>query len=116
VLHEVQSLTESIVLIHRGRLLAQGGVSEVRKLLSRHPRRVTLRAREPRRLAEAVLAFEHVDALTLAPDGEGLVVETRDLDDFFRRLPPIAGKLRAGIKSLESGDASLEAVFDYLVG
>ncbi len=116
VLHEVQSLTEAIVLIHRGRLLAQGTVPEVRKLLSRHPRRVSVRAREPRRLAEAVLRIDHVQALTLAEDGQGLEIETRDLDDFCRRLPLLASELRAGIKSFESGDASLEAVFDYLVG
>ena len=33
VLHEVQSLTPRIVLIHRGRLLAQGSVRDVRQLL-----------------------------------------------------------------------------------
>ena len=115
VLHEVQSLTERIVLIHRGRLLAQGSVPEVRRLLSRHPRKLVVRAREPRRLAEAVLRFDHVDALTLGEDGL-LTVETRDLDDLCRSLPALAGEVRAGIKSLESSDASLEAVFDYLVG
>ena len=114
VLHEVQALTERIVLIHRGRLLAQGSVPEVRRLLSRHPRKLSVRAREPRRLAEAVLRFEHVDAVSLGAEG-ALTVETRDLDALCRRLPALAGELRAGIKSLESSDASLEAVFDYLV-
>lgn len=114
VLHEVQTLTERIVLIHRGRLLAQGSVPEVRRLLSRHPRKLNLRAREPRRLAEALLRFDHVDALTLG-EGGWLTIETRDLDDLCRHLPALASELRAGIKSLESLDASLEAVFDYLV-
>ena len=115
VLHEVQSLTEAIVLIHRGRLLAQGTVPEIRKLLSRHPRRVTLRAREPRRLAEAALELEHVDSMSFTRDGEGLALETRDLEQLCRWLPAKASELRAGIHSLESSDASLEAVFDYLV-
>jgi len=116
VLHEVQSLTQRIVLVHRGRLLAQGSVPEVRKLLSRHPRKVHLALREPRRLASAVLAFPHVDAVSLAgPDGR-LSIETRDVEAFFRELPPLAAELRAGLQALESPDASLEAVFDYLVG
>ena len=42
VLHEVESLTEEILLLHRGRLLAQGKVAEVRALLSRHPRKVEI--------------------------------------------------------------------------
>ena len=116
VLHEVQSLTEDIVLIHRGRLLAQGTVPEVRKLISRHPRKVSLRAREPRRLAEAFLRFDHVDSLTFSADGQGLEVETHDVQEFFRALPSLASELGAGIQSLDSTDANLEAVFDYLVG
>jgi ABC-2 type transport system ATP-binding protein len=115
VLHEVQSLTQEIVLIHRGRLLAQGSVSDVRRLLSRHPRRVRLTAREPRRLAEAFLQYDHVGAIRFQ-DEEGLDVETRDVETFFKDLPALATELGVGIKSLESPDADLEAVFDYLVG
>lgn len=115
VLHEIESLTQEIVLVHRGRLLAQGTVSEVRRLLSRHPRQVLLRARDPRRLAEACIRFEHVSSVKLDAE-DGLAVETGDVDAFFRELTSGAAEVRAGIRSLESHDANLEAVFDYLVG
>lgn len=115
VLHEVESLTDRMVLIHRGRLLAQGSVPEIRELLSSHPRKIFLRAREPRRLAEALVRFEHVDQLQLSDDGE-LHVQTRDIAGLTEALPPLAAELRVGIQSLESSDASMEAVFDYLVG
>lgn len=115
VLHEVQSLTDRIVLIHRGRLLAQGSVSDVRRLISRHPRKLYIRARDTRRLAGALLGLEHVDALSF-PEPSSLSVETRDLDDLYRRLPALAAELRVGIRSMDSSDANLEAVFDYLVG
>jgi ABC-2 type transport system ATP-binding protein len=116
VLHEVESLTPDIVLFHRGRLLAQGAVGDVRRLLSRHPRRVEVRAREPRRLARALVELEDVVKLELAADGSRLSVETRDLDRFLARFTAIAASERAGVVGLESHDASLEAVFDYLVG
>ena len=116
VLHEVQSLTETIVLIHRGRLLAQGTVPDVRRLISRHPGKVTVRAREPRRLAEALLRFDHVDALRFAGEGRSLVVDTHDVEGLYRALPAVAAELRVGIQGLETTDADLEAVFDYLVG
>jgi ABC-2 type transport system ATP-binding protein len=94
-------------------LLAQGSVADVRALLSRHPRRVELQARDPRRLAERLVAFEDVASVRL--EGERLSVETRDIGSFFRALTPVASELRVGLKSVESSDASLEAVFDYLV-
>ena len=114
VLHEVQSLTDTIVMIHRGRLLAQGSVPEVRRMLARHPRQVRMRAREPRRLAEALMGLEHIRSLRLGEDGS-LVAETSAVDDLFFELGGIASRIQAGIQSLESSDDDLEAVFDYLV-
>ena len=116
VLHEVESLTSTIVLIHRGRLLAQGGVGEVRKLLSRHPRKVRIVARDARRLAEALMRLEHVDSAALSQQDEQLDLETRDLTAFERDLPSVVERTRPGLRSLESADASLEAIFDYMVG
>lgn len=114
VLHEVEALTAKIVLFHRGRLLAQGPVAEVRRLLSRHPRRIELRAREPRKLARALIELESVASVRIRE--ESLVaVETSDIDGFLARLPELVASTRAGVTSLESHDANLEAVFDYLV-
>jgi ABC-2 type transport system ATP-binding protein len=115
VLHEVESLTKNIVLLHRGRLLAQGTVAEVRQLLSRHPRRVEIRARDPRALARRVVEFSEVSSIRLGAGDGRLSIETRDLDAFLQRLTAAAAQERAGIASLESTDASLDAVFDYLV-
>jgi len=114
VLHEVESLTDRIVLVHRGRLLAQGSVHEVRSLLSRHPRHVLVHASSARRLAEACLRWEHVISVRLQ-DEEHLSLETRDLEAFCAALPELVTELSPGLKRLESPDASLEAVFDYLV-
>ena len=111
-----EALTENVVLFLRGRLLAQGTVGEVRKLLSRHPRRLEVRAREPRRLAKALVELDDVTSIRLAPEGGRLTVETSDVERFFGALTSVAARERAGILSLESHDASLEAVFDYLVG
>lgn len=116
VLHEVESLTERVVLLHRGRLLAQGSVADIRKLLDRHPRRVEIGLAEPRRLAGRLIELEDVASVRLDPEGERLSVETRDLERFLEELTALAARERAGLRTLESRDASLEAVFDYLVG
>ena len=116
VLHEVESLTEHIVLLHRGRLLAQGTVGDVRRLLNRHPRRVEIASRDPRRLARRIVELVDVRSVRLVPEEGRLSVETHEIESFLARLTAIAAEEKAGIKSLESPDASLEAVFDYLVG
>jgi ABC-2 type transport system ATP-binding protein len=115
VLHEVQSLTEHIALLHRGRLLARGPVREVRRMLDRYPRRVEIAVREPRRLARRIIDFEDVTSVRV-PDEGRLSVETRDIERFMQEFTRVAAEERAGVRTLESPDASLEAVFDYMVG
>ena len=115
VLHEVESLTREIVLLHRGRILAQGRIEEIRALLSRHPRRVEVRAREGRKLARAVLDLPGVRSIRLSEDGTQLGIETADLEGFLAGFGSVANEARAGVTALETSDAGLEAVFDYLV-
>ena len=116
VLHEVESLTTSIVLFHRGRLLAQGAVGDIRRLLARHPRRVEIRARDPRRLAGALVELPHVVSVELGLDGERVAIQTRDVERLLDELGTLIPRQRAGVRTIESHDANLEAVFDYLVG
>ena len=116
ILHEVESLTDRILLIHRGRILAQGTVPEIRALLHRHPRKVELQVRDGRALAAALMRADDVVATRLDGDAQHLTVETRDIDAFHRRLPELVARIRPGIRRLTSLDANLEAVFDYLVG
>jgi ABC-2 type transport system ATP-binding protein len=118
ILYEVEYLTAEIVLLHRGRLLAQGALPEVRVLLSKHPRKIELRARRPRELARALIGCPEVLSLRVGASESGedrLALETRDLGAFTRSLTDIAGQERFGISGLESADASLEAIFDYLI-
>jgi ABC-2 type transport system ATP-binding protein len=114
VLHEVEVLTEEILVVHRGRLLAQGRVREVRALLQRHPMRIEVRARAPRDLARALLGLEEVVSVQVGQN-DGLVrLETSDAARFFERATGLVAAGSFGIESLESVDAGLEAVFDYL--
>jgi ABC-2 type transport system ATP-binding protein len=115
VLHEIESLTDEIVLLHHGRLLAQGSVVEVRDLLSRHPRRIELVADEPRRLARSLIELEGVSSVRVIDEAQRLSVETRDAGAFFRRMTAVAADGAFGVRRMECADENLEAVFDYLV-
>ena len=115
VLHEVESLTHDVLLIHRGRLLAQGDVREIRRLLDRHPSRVALRARRARELGRRLLTFDEVRACRIGDGGDSLEVETTDLEPFLSRVAEVCAEERYGVSYLRTTDESLEAVFDYLV-
>ncbi len=112
VLHEIEQLTRRIVLVHRGRLVAEGDVHEIRALIDRHPHAVDLRTPQPRPLAAALAKEPDIIAVEI---GEASVrVRTPRPDAFYARLPALALEAGVEIEEIGSPDDSLEAVFRYL--
>jgi ABC-2 type transport system ATP-binding protein len=113
ILHEVEAMTRRVLLIHNGRILAEGDVREIRDLMDEHPHTVSLRARDPRALARAVVGSPNVLSLTFGADGQWVTVQTARPDDFYGTLHDAA--LEAGVSEMFSPDEDLESVFKYLV-
>ena len=115
VLHEIQSLTPRIVLLHRGRLVAQGHVREIRDLIDKHPHRIVLICDKYRELAAKLATCADVDGIKFLDRESGLMVETRQPDAFYARLPALAQAEGLALREVYSEDDNLEAVFKYLV-
>jgi ABC-2 type transport system ATP-binding protein len=113
ILHEVEAMTRRVLLIHNGRILAEGDVREIRDLMDEHPHTVALRARDPRALAGRVVGAPHVLSLSFDGSGEWLTVQTARPDEFYGRLHEAA--VEAGVTEMYSPDEDLESVFKYLV-
>jgi ABC-2 type transport system ATP-binding protein len=113
ILHEVEAMTRRILLIHNGRILAEGDVREIRDLMDEHPHTVALRARDPRALARAVVGLPHVLSLSFGEEGEWVTVQTARPDELYGALAQTA--IDAGVSEMYSPDEDLESVFRYLV-
>jgi ABC-2 type transport system ATP-binding protein len=113
ILHEVESMTQQVLLINNGRILAEGSVREIRDLMDEHPHTVALRARDPRVLARAVVEAPHVISVSFGAEGEWVTIQTARPDEFYAHLHGAA--LEAGVVEMYSPDENLESVFRYLV-
>ena len=113
ILHEVEAMTRQVLLIHNGRILAEGNVREIRDLMDEHPHTVSVRARNPRLLAERVVSAPHVLSISFGSEGEWLTVQTAKPDAFYGSLHEAA--MEAGISEMYSPDEDLASVFSYLV-
>ena len=114
ILHEIEAMTSNILLIHNGRILAEGNVHQIRDLIDEHPHTVFIRAGDPRALARRFLAADDVISLRFEPGA--VIVETARPDDFYARLTSLAASGEAGvIDEVTSPDDNLQAVFKYLV-
>jgi ABC-2 type transport system ATP-binding protein len=115
VLHEVEALTHNVVLLHRGRLVAEGNIRQIRDLIDRHPHRIVLVADDYRALASKILAWEHVEGVKIMRREKAVMAETRQPDAFYARLPELALQNGTAVREVYSEDDNLEAVFKYLV-
>jgi ABC-2 type transport system ATP-binding protein len=116
VLPEIEALTRKIILIHQGKIFAQGDIHEIRDLIDTHPHLVAIRCPEPRALAARFLADDHVLKVDFPADGRSLLVETNNRDRFFSRLGRLIAADAVEVEEITSPDDNLQAVFDYLVG
>ncbi len=114
VLHEVQSLTPNVVLLNRGRLVAEGQIRQIRDLIDKHPHHIVLICDQYRKLASQILNWDDVEGIRVLAAENGVMVETRSPDAFYSRLPQLS-LAGAAIKEVYSDDDNLEAVFKYLV-
>ena len=115
VLHEVQSLTASIILLNRGKLVAQGDIRQIRDLIDAHPHRIVLSCPDGRELAAKLVKFDDVVGVELRRADGTILVETHEPDAFYGRLAGISLENGTPIAEVYSADDNLEAVFKYLV-
>jgi ABC-2 type transport system ATP-binding protein len=114
ILHEIESMTSTILLINQGRVVAEGNVHQLRDLIDEHPHTVSIKADRPRVLAREFLT--HEDVLSLRFEDEAVVVQTARPDVFYSRLTELAASGELGtIHEVTSPDDNLQAVFEYLV-
>lgn len=114
ILHEVEAMTSTILLINNGRILAEGHISDIRDLIERHPHQIRIVCETPRELGARLLDGDDVTGVRIDGD-DAIVVETLLPRRFFGRLPRLAVEGRAHIRSYETLDDNLKSLFEYLV-
>jgi ABC-2 type transport system ATP-binding protein len=115
ILHEVEAMTSTILLMHNGKVLAEGDVHQIRDLIDRHPHSIRIRCSAPRKLALALVGFPDVESIRFDPEGDALTAESRKPDEFYGRLPELMLDNDIELEEITSPDDNLQAVFHYLV-
>jgi len=78
-----------IILIHQGKIFAQGDIHYIRDLIDTHPHIISIKCSAPRQLAQKLILNDFVLKVNFDPQKEILLVETNNRDKFFGLLPAI---------------------------
>jgi ABC-2 type transport system ATP-binding protein len=113
ILAETESLTDSVLIIARGRIVASGTLSEIRALLEDRPLTVEIASAQARMLAALLVTEPDVRGVELLRS-ESLVIRTRNPSRFFARLGDLVAQHAIDVEKLQTLDGGADAVFNYL--
>lgn len=116
VLPEIEAMTSKIILIHQGKVFAQGDIHYIRDLIETHPHIISIKCSRPRLLAEKFIGYDYVLKVHFDLQKKSLLVETNNRDKFFSLLPSLFIDNNIEVEEITSPDDNLQAVFDYLIG
>lgn len=114
VLPDVEAMTQRIMLLNHGRLMAHGDVAEIRDLLERYPRTVRIATPQPRELGAQIWGWPTV--LSVQAEDGAVIVKTKQPQPFYESLQQLLVTSHVPFTSVTSPDENIEAVFRYLVG
>ena len=116
ILHEVDMLSDRVILMNQGYVVAEGDIRGVRSEMDqRHPMQIMLRCDQPHALAARLVAAEQVTEVQIHEDGAGLHLRSRSGDDLYALLSEIVLETGIAIESVKSADDDVEAVYEYLI-
>ena len=115
ILNEIERITEQIVILHRGRILALGNSHAIREMLDQHPHKIMINCENPRELAKELMKIEQVTGMSFV-DSESLLIETKHLGEVHKQLPEIIIKSKQKVTGIDNIDDDLESILKYLTG
>lgn len=115
ILHEVDAISDQVILLSNGYVVAEGQIHGVRSEMQEHPMQVLIRCNKPAEVASRIFTQDHVVEAQIHKDGRGLLVRTRDADKFYLLLNHIAMN-GVGIESVAPADDDVNSLYEYLIG
>jgi ABC-2 type transport system ATP-binding protein len=116
ILHEVDMMSDRIIMMSNGYVVAEGDIQAVRQEMEDHPMQILVRCDKPAIVAAHIFAQDSAVEVKIQDDGQGLVVATRNADRFYVLLNKIVLENGIAIEAVAPADDDVHSVYEYLIG
>ncbi|PYT69686.1 MAG: ABC transporter ATP-binding protein [Acidobacteria bacterium] len=116
ILEEVDRISDRVVLMSSGYVVAEGQIREVRQEVRDHPMQILVRCSNAARLASAAFELNHVVEAKIVNDGRGVLIRTRDAEQFYLRLNKIVCSGLIEVEAVAPADDDVDSIYQYLIG
>ena len=115
VLHEVDLISDQVILLSGGYVVAEGQIKGVRSEIEEHPMQILIRCEKPQALAAKLFEHEHIVEVKIHADRQGLLIKTSSPDQFYQLMNRI-GSDGLDINTVAPIDDDVNSVYEYLIG
>ena len=113
LLHEIESITDSFLLVCGGRLLASGTAEDVHAMMVGLPNDVAIRCDRPHELASRLMREQVAESVTIS--GDTVTISTQHPGSLYEKLPRWLDEWGLAALEIRSADESLQALFNSLM-
>jgi len=116
ILHEVDRISDQVILLSHGYVVAEGQIQGVRSEVKDQPMQILVRCNKPGLLASRLFEQDNVVEAKVNDDGRGLLVRTRDADNLYLLLNRIVLDNGLEVEAVAPADDDVNSVYQYLIG
>jgi ABC-2 type transport system ATP-binding protein len=116
ILHEVDKISDQVILLSHGYVVAEGEIQGVRSEVKEQPMQILVQCDRPALLASQLFQGDHVVEAKILSATNGLLVRTRDADGFYLLLNRIILEHGLEVESVAPADDDVNSVYQYLIG
>ncbi|MCX6613776.1 MAG: ABC transporter ATP-binding protein [Acidobacteria bacterium] len=115
VLHEVDMISDQVILLANGYVVAEGAIRGVREEISDRPHQIVIRCDQPSEMASRIFQFDHVVEARIHPDFKGILVKTTNASHFHKLLNRLVME-GINIETIAPADDDVNSLYEYLIG
>jgi ABC-2 type transport system ATP-binding protein len=116
ILHEVDRISDQVIMLSQGYVVAEGQIQGVRSEVKDQPMQILIRCDQPHALAARLFQQDHVVEAKIHTDGKGLLLRTTDADGFYLLLNRVVVESGLEVESIAPADDDVNSVYHYLIG
>ena len=116
ILHEVDFISDQVILLNEGYVVAEGRIGNIRGEMEKHPLQILIRCDRPSALASRVFEQDGVVEARIDSERGGLLIKTKDADSFYLAFNRIVLDNGFKIEVVTPADEDVDAVYQYLIG
>ena len=116
ILHEVDQISDQVILLSQGYVVAEGQIQGVRSEVKEQPMQILVRCDNPGGLAARLFQDRHMVEAKISNDRKGLLLRTTDADSFYLLLNHVVLESGLEVESVAPADDDVNSVYQYLIG